>query len=110
MNTTHDFSPETQQWEKSGIEGTLFVCQTTGPRYNVVILNRKSLDNFITELKSGEDIEITEQYIILQVLGEGEAPSIFGVLSNRTGKAVLRYDVQSGWRRGQGRDDGKVVE
>ncbi|KAK3715461.1 hypothetical protein LTR37_007189 [Vermiconidia calcicola] len=76
------FSPETQQWEKSGVEGTLFVCQLGGSqhwRYNVVILNRKSMDNFITELVSGEDIEITEQYVILQVLGEDGTPNIYGL-------------------------------
>ncbi len=76
------FSPETQQWEKSGTEGTLFVCQLSGarhPRYNVVILNRKSLENFITELVSEDDIEITEQYVILQVQGESELPTIYGL-------------------------------
>ena len=76
------FSPETQQWEKSGVEGTLFVCQLSGgdyPRYNVVILNRKSMENFITELVSGEDIEITEQYVILQVMGDDGSPNIYGL-------------------------------
>lgn len=78
------FSPETQQWEKSGHEGTLFVCQlsaneTAYARYNVVVLNRKSLDNFITELVSGEDIEITEQYVILQVLAADGTPNIYGL-------------------------------
>jgi hypothetical protein len=76
------FSPETQQWEKSGVEGTLFVCQLSGGnylRYNVVILNRKSLDNFITDLVSGEDIEITEQYVILQVIGDDGTPNIYGL-------------------------------
>lgn len=79
------FSPESQQWEKCGIEGTLFVCQLQPthvggyPRYNVAILNRKSLDNFVTELVSSEDIEITEQYVILQVIGEDGAPNIYGL-------------------------------
>lgn len=77
------FSPESQQWEKCGIEGTLFVCQLQPAegrvRYNVVILNRKSLDNFVTELVSGDDIEITEQYVILQVMGEDGAPNIYGL-------------------------------
>lgn len=78
------FSADTQQWEKSGQEGTLFLCQLSASdaeyvRYNVVILNRKSLDNFITELVSGEDIEITEQYVILQILGEDGTPSIYGL-------------------------------
>ncbi|KAF2484503.1 hypothetical protein BDY17DRAFT_295781 [Neohortaea acidophila] len=78
------FSPDTQQWEKSGHEGTLFVCQlaapgTTHPRYNVILLNRKSLDNFVTELVSGENVEITEQYIILQVLADDGTPNIYGL-------------------------------
>ncbi|KAK5166291.1 uncharacterized protein LTR77_008552 [Saxophila tyrrhenica] len=78
----YTFSPDSQQWEKSGVEGTLFVCQLSAspnPRYNVVILNRKSLDNFITELVSEDDIEITEQYVILQVLGENDVPTIYGL-------------------------------
>lgn len=78
------FSAETQQWEKSGHEGTLFVCQLDAEEtgyvsYSVVILNRKGLDNFITELVSGEDIEITEQYVILQVMGEDGTPNIYGL-------------------------------
>lgn len=75
------FSPETHQWEKSGVEGTLFVCQLSGaeyPRYNVVILNRKSLENFIMELTSGEDIEITPEFVIFQKIGDDGTPNIFG--------------------------------
>lgn len=78
------FSPESQQWEKSGTEGTLFVCQLSDPqqqqpRYNVVILNRKSLENFVAELMSEDDIEVTEQYVILQVVGGDGAPMIYGL-------------------------------
>lgn len=83
------FSPTTQQWEKCGIEGTLFVCQltpTTVPgasapieRYSVTILNRKGLENFDLELLSGEDVEITEQYVIVQVMGEDGTPNIYGL-------------------------------
>ena len=78
------FSPDTQQWEKSGHEGTLFVCQlsaeaTGHARYKVFILNRKSLDNFLVELTSGEDIEITSDYVILQIPGEEDTPNIYGL-------------------------------
>ncbi|KAK4548462.1 hypothetical protein LTR36_009372 [Oleoguttula mirabilis] len=73
------FSPDSQQWEKCGIEGTLFICQLTGARYNAVILNRKSLDNFIKELVSADDVEITEQYVILQAAGEDGTPQIYGL-------------------------------
>jgi hypothetical protein len=77
------FSPITQQWEKCGIEGTLFICQLTPSptgvkQYCVTILNRRGLDNFYTELLSGDDVENTEDYIILQVAGE-DAPQIYGL-------------------------------
>lgn len=79
FSAVYTFSPETQQWEKCGVEGTLFVCQLTGARYTVVIPNRKSLDNFITELLSADDVEITEQYVILQATGEDGTPQIYGL-------------------------------
>lgn len=72
----YTFSPSTQTWEKSGIEGSLFVCQLapdTSPytntaieRYSVHVLNRRGLDNFSLELTTPEEIEVTEEYIILQ--------------------------------------------
>ncbi|KAF2811094.1 PH domain-like protein [Mytilinidion resinicola] len=77
------FSGTTQQWEKCGIEGTLFICQLTesptgAQRYCVTILNRRGLDNFYTELLSGDDVENTEDYIILQVTTD-DAPKIYGL-------------------------------
>jgi len=108
------FSAETQQWEKSGQEGTLFLCQLSASetgyvRYNVVILNRKSLDNFITELVSGEDIELTEQYVILQVPGEDGTPSIYGLWIFEDGsgtKEVMANVIQEcAVRAGQAREE-----
>lgn len=69
------FSPVSQQWEKSGVEGTLFVCRLSPnalgrDRYSVIILNRRGLDNFSTELKSGDDVDVTDEYVILQVAQE----------------------------------------
>lgn len=78
----YSFSPETQGWEKTGTEGTLFVCQLAGasyPRYSVIILNRKSLDNFIVELVSAEHVEITDSYVILQTLGADGQELIYGL-------------------------------
>ena len=113
------FSPESQGWEKCGIEGTLFVCQLHTPhpgghpRYNVVILNRKSLDNFVTELVSGEDIEITEEYVILQVVGEDGTPNIYGlwIFSDdqeqvNTREAVANAIQECAMRVEQGREMG----
>lgn len=67
----YTFSLETQQWEKLGIEGTLFICQLTpspigAERYCAIIYNRRGLDNFYQELTSTDDMEITDPYVILQ--------------------------------------------
>ncbi|KAL8786953.1 MAG: hypothetical protein Q9213_002496 [Squamulea squamosa] len=57
-------------WEKSGIEGTLFICQQTpdakhgAERYSVVVLNRKGLNDFICPLSG--DIDFEAGYIILR--------------------------------------------
>src|ERR1700712_1916701 len=61
---------ETSQWEKSNIEGSLFVCQLTpapsgASRFAVMVLNRRGLDNFYTLLEKSDDIEITDEYVIL---------------------------------------------
>jgi hypothetical protein len=82
----YSFSPDTQGWEKIGTEGTLFVCQLAGAsysRYSVIILNRKSLDNFIVELVSAENVEITDSYVILQSPGEDGVDQIYGLFRGR---------------------------
>ncbi|KAL4916792.1 hypothetical protein BDW62DRAFT_185236 [Aspergillus aurantiobrunneus] len=67
----YTFSPSTRQWEKTGVEGTLFVCQLVAgglgeERYSVFVLNRRGLNNFDLPLTDGENVEITEEYIILK--------------------------------------------
>ena len=89
----YTFSPDSQQWEKCGIEGTLFTCKLSGGRFNVVILNRKSLDNFVVELVSADDVEITEQYVILQSTGEDGVPQIYGLWIFTDEKTVPTREV-----------------
>ena len=72
------FSPATRQWEKTGTEGTLFVCQRTQgdlgeERYSVFVLNRRGLTNFELPLTDGEDVELTEEYVILKTNDGTEA-------------------------------------
>ncbi|KAK5706699.1 hypothetical protein LTR97_001689 [Elasticomyces elasticus] len=81
----YTFSPDSQAWEKCGVEGTLFICHlsdtgTGTGRYNAMILNRKSLENFEAELKSADDVEITDEYVILQsTMGDEGTPVIYGI-------------------------------
>ncbi|KAF2181870.1 PH domain-like protein [Zopfia rhizophila CBS 207.26] len=77
------FSPETQ-WEKSGIEGTLFMCELTpssisADRFSVIILNRRGLNNFTVELTSRDNVEFSEPYVILQEQGEDGTQQIYGL-------------------------------
>lgn len=65
------FNPASRQWEKSGVEGTLFVCNLTQgalgeERYRAFVLNRRGLNNFDIPLTDGENVEITEEYVILK--------------------------------------------
>jgi hypothetical protein len=79
------FSPTTQQWEKEGTEGTLFVVHQQpdalgAERFGVIILNRRGMDNFSTALLSPEDVDVTDEYVILRVEGDDDAgPQIYGL-------------------------------
>ncbi|KAL9105350.1 MAG: hypothetical protein Q9227_009470 [Pyrenula ochraceoflavens] len=66
------FNSSSTSWEKSGIEGSMFVSQLDAyphlgnDRYSVFVLNRRGLDNFEAELHQEGDVEITEEYVILK--------------------------------------------
>ena len=66
------YSTATNGWEKNGIEGTLFVVELQNEKYAVLVLNRRGLNNFTLPLKSAEDVEITQEYVILEgIEGDG---------------------------------------
>lgn len=79
----YQFSPESQQWEKCGIEGTAFVCGLlpnagSPQRYEVTVLNRRGLNNFNLELLNATDVEVTEEYIILNSTHDS-VPHVYGL-------------------------------
>lgn len=64
------YTLELAQWEKIGMEGSLFVCELVpssigAERFAVILLNRRGLENFFMEIKSPEDIEFDE-FIMMQ--------------------------------------------
>ena len=79
------FSTTTQEWEKCGIEGTLFVCQQSptdlgADRFCVLVLNRRGLENFQADLSSEGDVEVTEDFVILRVYDENASTqNIYGL-------------------------------
>ncbi|OJD31568.1 decapping enzyme dcp1 [Diplodia corticola] len=78
------FSPETQAWEKYGVDGTLFINQLMPSddgiaRCSVIVFNRRSMEKFSVELKSADDVELTDDYVILQSQHEDGSLQIFGL-------------------------------
>jgi len=82
----YEFSPIPEPtWSKTGVEGTLFICQLTPgaykeDRYIAIVLNRRGLDNFEAELREGENagVEITDEYVIIS-FKDGHEQKIYGV-------------------------------
>ena len=77
------FNSISQEWEKSGIEGTAFVCGLApngqcDQRFSVVVLNRRGLDNFNIEVRSSSEVEVIDEYIILQS-EEGGQLQVYGL-------------------------------
>lgn len=72
------FTPSTQAWEKSGVEGTLFVCDQVDEQYCMIVLNRRGLENLMLDLGEMEDVERTEELLILR-FSEEEEPKVMGI-------------------------------
>lgn len=71
------FSLTSRAWEKTSVEGSLFVCQLTPgslgeERYTAFILNRRGLDNFDLPLTDGDNVELTDEYVIVRQNEETE--------------------------------------
>ncbi|KAG9239248.1 hypothetical protein BJ875DRAFT_220784 [Amylocarpus encephaloides] len=77
----YTYVPESSSWNKTDIEGTLFVCQlapaTLSGRihYCIVVLNRRGLDNLIMNMAAVENVEITGEFLMIGVRSS-EDPNI----------------------------------
>lgn len=97
----YEFTPAPEpQWTKTGVEGSLFVCELSpGPygedRYSAIVLNRRGLDNFDAELREGENagVEITGEYVILS-FKEGHEQKIYGVYIFHDGPGTSTENAQ----------------
>lgn len=67
----YTFLAETEQWDKTNTEGTLFVCELapsplTGlVEHCVVVLNRKGMENLIIATKEIENVEGVEPFLLI---------------------------------------------
>jgi hypothetical protein len=69
----YTFSHSENTWERTGIEGSMFVCQLTPspitgvPRHCIIVLNRKGLENLIINSSELQHVEITDQFLLLHI-------------------------------------------
>ncbi|KAJ9071515.1 hypothetical protein DSO57_1036143 [Entomophthora muscae] len=61
----YNFDVESQQWKNAGYEGSMFIFKrTVAPFYGVLVLNRRSIDNFIFLLTPDLEIHVDAEFII----------------------------------------------
>lgn len=85
----YTFNAPKEQWDKSGVEGTMFVClQSPYPddpqqraRACVFVLSRRGLENVTVELSMVSHVEVMGELVILQVEGTGapEEDKVVGI-------------------------------
>lgn len=109
----YTFSSETSAWDKSGIEGTMFVCAQAADgaagasdeaRGCIFILNRRGLDNMVLDLAEVEAIEASEELLIFKLAGETAegAPRVVGLwihADEESTRSTNTQLIQSMWRR-----------
>ncbi|CAG9942404.1 unnamed protein product [Clonostachys rosea f. rosea IK726] len=84
----YTFAPTEQRWDKSGVEGTMFVCAqgplpddpAQRPRLCVFVLSRRGLENLVVDLARVSHVEVMDELVIMRVEDDG---------STRRGEQVL---------------------
>ncbi|KAL9572566.1 hypothetical protein ACKAV7_003399 [Fusarium commune] len=106
----YTFNSASESWEKSGVEGTMFVCAQSPlpedpgqrPRACVFVLNRRGLDNVIVDLSRVTHAEVSGELVIMKVEGEWqEGDKVLGVwIHNDKDKTreVNAAIIQEAWK------------
>jgi mRNA-decapping enzyme 1B len=88
----YHFQQSSQTWEKSNVEGSLFLAvKPTG--YLLVILNRNSPDNYPIELSKDFQLQHNDPYLIFKQPGSGETSAIRGIWFPNPNERVLMNDL-----------------
>ncbi|EXF77684.1 Dcp1-like decapping family protein [Colletotrichum fioriniae PJ7] len=75
----YTFNPTLPGWDKTGIEGTYFLCMqdpvpgtAPSPRACIFVLNRRGLENVILDLSEVDDFEVMDEIYIFRLRGTSE--------------------------------------
>ncbi|KZL85807.1 dcp1-like decapping family protein [Colletotrichum incanum] len=83
----YTFNPSLPGWDKTGIEGTYFLCMQdpapgavpATPRACIFVLNRRGLENVILDLGDVADFEVVDEIYIFRLRGEEESNKVMGI-------------------------------
>lgn len=69
----YEFSVDSQQWEKTGCEGSLFIAKRSeSPRFKLVVLNRNSKENLEVPITGKFQMQVQDPYLIFrETKGDG---------------------------------------
>ncbi|KAF1986083.1 PH domain-like protein [Aulographum hederae CBS 113979] len=79
------FDMSKSQWQKYGVEGTLFICHLSPDpsgveRFSIIILNRLGLENFTATLQKEEEVDTSSgEYIIINSTDDEGVLRVFGL-------------------------------
>jgi len=75
----YEFGTASQTWEKTGVEGSLFVAKRSeAPRFKLVVLNRSSKDNLEVAVTGKFQMQVQDPYLIFQEVKSG-TPKVHGI-------------------------------
>lgn len=71
ISSTHvvlyQFSPSTSTWNKTDIEGPLFIVKRScNPRFKLIVMNRNSQENLEVGVNGGMEMQLREPYLIFR--------------------------------------------
>ncbi|TQN69825.1 MRNA-decapping enzyme 1B [Colletotrichum shisoi] len=84
----YTFNPSLPGWDKTGIEGTYFLCMQdpapgagpATPRACIFVLNRRGLENVILDLGDVADFEVVDEIYIFRLRGgEEDGSKVMGI-------------------------------
>ncbi|KAF4921254.1 mRNA-decapping enzyme 1B [Colletotrichum viniferum] len=85
----YTFNPSLPGWDKTGIEGTYFLCMqdplpsppgvAPAPRACIFVLNRRGLENVILDLGDVADFEVMDEIYIFRLRGAAEENKVMGI-------------------------------
>lgn len=78
----YEYTP--QGWEKSQVEGSLFLVAQGGQQYSLAILNRHSTENFHVAVTVGFQLQHKEPYLIFK-----QSPKILGIWFHNANERVV---------------------